>query len=245
MEVKVTPDEKAFRRFSSAMQQLQKISGQDFKTVVRSEMSAILSAAVRGTPKASVQNITDHHLKQKATVMWWPYPGPTSRTGKAYTPKELARAQKRAGKARTSNGAALYILENRFPDQLWMKIQAKRAKRLKDKLGARGLAASMWVRIADQLQLEIKTPAYVRKAKHAKAGTLEEKVTVWQSGEGNKYRIGFENALTKLNQYNKLGAMFRRVLNGRAKFFEKSVELAALKKTKSVLDRYPGLAKVS
>jgi hypothetical protein len=67
MDIKVTPDEKAFRRFRSALGDLQRISGKDFETVIRSEMSAVLSATVRATPKASVQKIKGRHQSAQFT----------------------------------------------------------------------------------------------------------------------------------------------------------------------------------
>lgn len=245
MKVSITPDQRAFSNFHSALRSLHRISGQDFETVLKHEVAAILTAAVRGTPKAKASKITADHMNQKAVVMDIKYQGPQSRSGRDYTPGQRASAQKRAAAARTSKGYALYLLRNRHPDWLYDKLVTARAKRIKDKLAARGLTASMWVRIADQLRLDIKAPSYVRNAKHHKRGQMADMVQAKAQGQGKKYEIAFANLLTELNKWNNVGAVFRRALNGRAKFFQKSVELASQKTIKRAIDRYPGLAKVS
>jgi hypothetical protein len=70
-------------------------------------------------------------------------------------------------------------------------------------------------------------------------------IEVKSSGKGNSYEIGFINKLSHVNKWTRAGATFRQALNRRANFFSASVKLEALKKIKTVLARYPGLARVS
>jgi hypothetical protein len=61
VQVKVTADEKAARRFHSAMLELRRISGKDFETVMKAELGAMLASAVRTTKKATVKRTQASH----------------------------------------------------------------------------------------------------------------------------------------------------------------------------------------
>jgi hypothetical protein len=144
---------------------------------------------------------------------------------------------------------------NRYPDWLWSQIKERRDQALPKKKQARGLAARMWVHIADQLQIPIQAPGYVRNAKHYKKGDMAQAVITRQRGKGKEYQLGFINALTHTNRWagkqakgkspNSVGFTFRDQLNKRANFFGQSMRLKAKGVIKTTLDRYPGLARVS
>lgn len=262
MPATITPDQKAMRRFHDAVRQLQRLSGKDFKTVIKSEVGIVLSQTIRNMKKASAASIEKNHNGQPGAFYGIEYSGPVSRTGKQYTQAEIARAQRRAAGARSrgKNGRALYYLSgsrksNRYPDWLWRQIKDYRDKALPKKKGARGLAARMWVHIADQLQIPINAPAYVRSAVHYKKGNMAQAVTAIESGAGKEYRLGFINALTQTNKWAGHGASgksrapvgltFRMQLAKRANYFSQSVKLKAKGVIKNTLARYPGLASVS
>ena len=253
MPAQVTPDQQAMQRFSQAVQQLGSMSGRHFETVIRHELGAILTSAVRGTKKASVKTIRENSRKQHGVVLYdEPYEGPQSYSGKNYSKSQLARLEQRANQRRgkSQSGGLVYYLPasrepKKYPNWLWQKIQEKRARQLSYRLGARGLAAKMWLHISDQLRLDAKAPGYVRNARHAKRGDLKEMVATSEKGSGPHYEIGFVNGLTKTNPYARAGLAFRTALNARANYFKKSVELAAKGVIASVFDRYPNLGRYS
>lgn len=250
------------RRFHDALRSLQKLSGKDFETVIKKELGIVLTQTVRNMKKASVASVERNHNRQPGAAYSIEYSGPVSRTGKQYTPAQIQRAKRRAAEARArgKNGRAIYYLSgsdkpHRYPDWLWQRIKEFRAASLPRKKKARGLAARMWVHIADELRIPIKAPGYVRTATHHKKGSMRGAVTTIEQGSGKKYRLGFINALTHTNKYAghaakdkkpfPVGATFRAQLNKRANFFSQSAKLAAKGKISSILSRYPGLARVS
>lgn len=252
MQARVTPDEKAARRFHGAMQDLRRISGKDFETVIKHELGAMLTSAVRGTKKSSEASIEKNWDKQPGSQYGFEYSGPESRSGKIYSSADIARANKRASERRSTgkNGRLVYYFAaskqpKAYPAWLWRQIQEQRQRTLSKRKQARGLAASMFVRIGDRLGIAVKAPGYVKTAKHHKRGNMAEYVDVMARGSGDKYEVGFVNNLTQLNRWAQAGIAFRKALNARANYFGRALKLEASKKIKSTLDRYPGLAQVS
>lgn len=251
MKVTLTPDQKSFNRFHAAVRDLMKISGKDFESVMKQEMGAVLSGAVRNTKKASAQKIKANHAAQPGAQYRIDYPGPISRTGKTYSDAQVARLSRRAQDRRAAgkNGRLVYYFggsnnPKRYPDPTWSKIQDFRNKAEQRKLKARGLTASMWVRIGERLGIPIKAPGYVVNAE-TKKGNMAQMVSAYSRGAGNKYELGFVNSLTKQNKWTRAGIAFRSALNKRANFFGQAVKLAAGSKIQNVLARYPGLATFS
>jgi hypothetical protein len=249
VQVKVTADEKAARRFHSAMLELRRISGKDFETVMKAELGAMLASAVRSTKKATVKSIQGSHEKRPGSQYTFNYAGPESRSGKTYSAADVARAQTRAAQRRSKgkNGKLVYYFSRSnepkaYPSWLWRQIQEQRAKSLQNKLKARGLAASMFVKIGEGLRIPVKAPAYLRTAAHHRKGEMRELLELTSKGSGNKYEVGFVNNLGYLNRWAQAGTAFRKALNARANFFGQAVKLAAQGKIKKTLDRYPGLA---
>jgi hypothetical protein len=249
MQVKVEPDQKAAQRFHAATRDLMRISGKDFETVMKAELGAALTGAARNTKKATAKSITANHEKQPGARYDFNYAGPESRSGKQYSAADIARAKQRAAERRSKgkNGKLVYYFSKSnqpkaYPAWLWSQIQQARAKRLPQKVKARGLAASMFVKIGEQLGVEVKAPAYLRKAAHHKKGEMRELIQVVSKGSGNSYEVGFINSLTHINKWAGAGIAFRKALNARANYFSRAVKLAASKQIKKTLDRYPGLS---
>lgn len=249
MQVKLEADQKAANRFHAAARELMRISGKDFETVMKSELGAMLTSAARNTKKATQKSISANHEKQPGARYEFNYAGPESRSGKQYSAADIARAKQRAAERRSKgkNGKLVYYFPKSnqpkaYPAWLWSKIQKARAKRLPQKVQARGLAASMFVKIGEQLGIEVKAPAYLRKAAHHKKGEMREYIQVASRGSGNSYEVSFVNSLTHINKWAGAGLAFRKALNARANFFSRAVKLAASGKIKKTLDRYPGLA---
>lgn len=250
------------RRFHDALRSLRKISGKDFETVIKHELGAVLTQTIRSMKKATAGSIEKNHREQPGAFYDIEYAGPVSRTGKQYTASEIARARQRAAKARSrgKNGRALYYLAGsskpkRYPDWLWRQIKHIREQALPRKKMARGLAARMWVHIADQLRIPVQAPGYVRNAQHYKKGNMAGAVMVQERSSGKSYGLGFINALTKTNRFaghaakgktpSSVGNTFRIQLNKRANYLSQSVKLKAKGAIESVLARYPRLGSVS
>lgn len=252
MGIQVTPNVKAMRRFHDALTQLQNISGRDFETVIRSELGIMLSQAVRNTKKATAQSIKKNHEGQPGAHYGFEYAGPQSRTNKTYNAKEIARAKKRAQQARASgkSGRPLYYLKGSkqphyYPDWLWQQISEARAKALPKKQKARGLAAKMWVLIGKELAIPVTAPAYVANAQHHKKGNMNEFVQTRQGASGKNYKVGFINSLTHTNKWAGAAYAWRSAMTRRANYLSQAMKLKSKGIIKSVLDRYPGLARVS
>jgi hypothetical protein len=250
-DVILEADGRAMRRFHDALSELGNVSGKEFKTVLKSEVGAVLNGAITRTKKSSVKSIKTNHDNQPGAAYGFSYPGPQSKSGKQYTPGQTAKAQARAARARNRKGGkALYYLSgstqpHRYPDALWQQITQARVKSLQNVQKARGLAASMWVKIANGLGIEVNAPNYVRNATHWKRGDMSEMVRTHEAGEGKRYELGFANSLTHTNNWAGAGTAFRASLNARANYFGQAVKLAAKGKIKAIMDRYPGLASVS
>lgn len=249
MPATVQADMRAMQRFSGAVQQLARMSGKNFEAVIRHELAAVLTSTVKGTKKATVKSIQENSRKQPGIVLFSEYRGPESRTGKVYSERERTRLALRANERRGTGGLIYYLPASRqpkrYPDWVWRQIEEKRARKLRERVGARGLAAKMWLHIGDQLRMNIAAPAYVRNAKHSKAGDLKQATQVFSGGKGAEYSVGFINALTKTNPFAKAGLAFRTALNARANFFQKSMQLKAKGVIKEVFDRYPNLGRFS
>jgi len=252
VQVKISPDQKAARRFHSALTDLRKISGKDFETVIKHELGAALSSAVRGTKTATVKSIENNHNKRPGAKYSFDYSGPESRSGKQYTPAQVARLKQRAAQRRSKakNGKLVYYFSasskpKAYPAWLWRQMQEQRGKSFERKKKARGLAASMFVKIGEALNIPVKAPAYLKKAAHHSKGEMRELIQVMSKGSGSTYEVGFVNNLTHLNRWAQAGTAFRRALNARANFLSKSIKLTASKQIKNVMARYPGLGSVS
>jgi len=234
------------------MQELRRISGKDFETVMKHELGAMLTSAVRGTKKATESSVRKNWDKQPGAAYGFEYAGPERRTLARYSAADIARANKRAAQRRATakNGKLIYYFaasnkSKAYPSWLWRQIQEQRQKSLSRRTNARGLAASMFVRIGEKLGIEVKAPGYVKSAKHHKRGNMAEFVDVIARGSGDKYEVGFVNNLTQLNRWAQAGTAFRRALNARANYFSRAVKLKAAGTIKKTLDRYPGLASLS
>lgn len=252
MGITVEPNQRAMRRFHDAVTQLQRISGKDFETVIKQEMAILLTQAVKKTKKASVKSVRANHDGQPGAHYGFEYSGPESSKGKTYTEKQIARAQKRAAEARSGGkrGKALYYLKgsntpHRYPNWLWSQIERTRAESLPKRLKARGLAAKMWVHIGNQLGVSVQAPAYIRSAEHHKKGDMAGMVQTRQLSSGKTYRVGFINSFTHTNRWAGAAYAWRDSLQKRANYFSQAMKLKSRGVVKSVLDRYPGLARVS
>jgi len=250
MDVVVKADEKAMNRFHSALRELQRLSGKDFETVIKAEVGAVITRVVKETPKATKKGIEANHANRthsKYDISYTPQRGAARAAGPARSRKYVKSGKYKgdAARRRALTQPKTYNLKYKYPAQLWEAIQAKRQAALANRLAARGMAASAIVKIADMLKLPVKAAKYIRGAKSKKGNTAADFVQVVEVGKGNSYRMGFVNRLTGLNKALGLGLIFRQALHARANYFSQSLKLQAKKKIKSVMQRYPGLAKGS
>jgi hypothetical protein len=211
------------RRFHSAVVELSKMTGRDFETTIKGELAAVLTRAQKETLKASVKKIQDREVNRRFVTM----------NGKRYPLQKTS-----------SDGD---IVRPRYPSPIWREIQERRRKRIQRAKDACGLASRMWLHVAEQINVQLKgVPSYVRNAVAGRRkDDMGRAVTVYQSGNGSRYQVGFINALTESNIGAKAGRAFNKALTARANFFSQSVKLAAKGVIANVLARYPGLGRVS
>lgn len=190
-------------RLNGALRELSRLTGKDFRTVVRHETGKILEGAAKRTDMATVASIKENHEAQPVTTI--------------------------AGK--------IYFLNNRYPDAVWAKIQSFRAKRLKEKLAARGLARKVWLQIAQQLGIEIKVAGQVVKATTPK-GDYPQDASGSEAGSGSAFTI----IGTSLRTYAPgiVGAL-AGAMRGRLVYFRRNLKTGVFLKAKEIARKYPGL----
>ena len=135
MPAQVTADQQAMQRFSQAVQQLGSMSGRHFEAVMRHELGAILTSAVRGTKKASVKTIRENARKRPGMVLdTEDYRGPESYTGKTYSESARQRLIRRANERRTRSPLIYYLPGSKqpkfYPNWVWREMQEKRERQL-------------------------------------------------------------------------------------------------------------------
>jgi len=192
-------------------------------TILREETGRIFNKAIENTDAADVGKIRARSAASKFSLQ------PTA----LYTPKQPGRRHLRSGKV-------LYNLSYRFPAPLWNAIQAARAKDVKVRIAARGLAKQSWYKIAILLGLGIEAPAYVKKAiaSTGKEYSEDEKATVIRAKGQMGYE--FENAQPTVNAIGGERAL-QQAIDGRVEFFLTNVSKGVFDDLARVAKKYPGI----
>lgn len=136
----------------------------------------------------------------------------------------------------------------RFRNDVWAKIQAKRALMLSLLLQARGLSAQSWYRLARLIGFEVKAPAYVKSAlpyKRRAVGSVNANVSIIRSGIGSgKYGLEITNRMPKLQFHPKpagLNALFSAI-SGRIGFFKRNLSKGVFKDAAATAAKYRGIS---
>lgn len=189
---------------------------------VENEVAKILEMAIKLTPTLKVGKLRARYAS--ATF--------TTQPGSIYTPKHPSPGR----------GAFVkYYLRNRYPNALWNAISQRRREKLRRILGARGLSAKSWVKIADKLGLPIKVAAFIRKA-IAQTQREYDDVSASSQKSNSKIWIHFVNSQPTVNEPRVGGARaLRTAVAGRVKFFERNIRLRVFNHIEKIARAYPGI----
>lgn len=134
MKPKVTLDA---REFNSMVRELSRLSGADYREVIRAEGSAILSKAASGTKATSTKQINQRHKPV--------YEG--------------------GGREFAQYNQKVYFLKNKLPDAAFQAITQRLKAKVKYLKSVRGLARATWFAIGRQVGIAVKVAAFVSKPK--------------------------------------------------------------------------------
>lgn len=209
--MKVTIDT---RNFNAAVRELKKLSGVSFRSVIRSEVEAVLSRAIKKTKAASATKIRYHYTNEKRA------------NGK---PRMLEL-----------NGKT-YSLDRHYPDALWHQIVAFEQARMKEALRRRGLAKQSWLVMARRLGLSPRdVPGYVESAS-VNGEPYNQRVEASEKADGPRYGIEITNGMLVVSKIGGRGAL-QSAINGRVGYFHRNVRLGVFSKVASMAKAYPGMS---
>lgn len=231
-------------KFNDAIKQLSSLSGKDLATTLKAETGKILETAVRYTPAANREKVTEQvtkHIERTAERELKNDSGfyyKTKRDGKEWFRPEVG----------ADRDKWFLIMGWKVPDSVWAAFQQtisavvdlKKSiqKRVKAALARRGLTQKTWVQIGQALGVEVKAPGYVAKA-NTPAGLGTASVAVTKDGAtitgGNDSRV---LTVTRTGQ-----GIINRAIKARATYAAKSIERGTLENLKARARAYPALFK--
>lgn len=220
------------RSFSQMCRQLSRMSAVPYKQVLTHEVGRVLEKALEYTPAA----------KRPPIIERWATAEFSAQPDTLYTPQTAAGRAGRARAKRSKSGKLKYFLFNRYPDSLYNQIQNRRLESLKRKLRAIGLSKQSWLRLAEQLGVAIRAPAYVRAAV-PRSGVIHPENTSVKVVESEKgISITTTNAQPTVNLPTVGGLRaFIAAIAGREKFFLKSISLRVFNDIAKIARQYPGM----
>lgn len=178
--------------------------------VVDYEVGRIVNQAIRKTTRATIRSI---RRSQYERPPWRTY--------------DLGTGQKK------------YYLENRYPNALWAKIQARLEQSLAMKFQARELARRVWVEIIKKLGQRVEASG---QAQSAKSGTFvaSSAAGVERIRSTGVYGVEIENSFGKNRWVGAAQALFAAIA-GRRKFFERNVATGVFRDLEQTAKKYPGM----
>lgn len=178
--------------------------------VVDYEVGRIVNQAIRKTTRATIRSI---RKSQSERPPWRTY--------------DLGAGQKK------------YYLENRYPNALWAKIQARLEQSLAMKFQARELARRVWVEIIKKLGQRVEASG---QAQAAKSGTFvaSSAAGVERIRSTGVYGVEIENSFGKNRWVGAAQALFAAIA-GRRKFFERNVATGVFRDLEQTAKKYPGM----
>lgn len=210
------------RFFNQACRSIAKAAQRPPEAVVRAEVGKVIESALKNTRAAKVSKIRGRYRDF--------YGLPQG----AYTTKHRRRA------SISVNGFVIYPLKGRrYPNELWALISRRRTQSLLKRLRARGLAKQSWLRLAEQLGVEIAHPGYVNRAIPSTGTAHPENTSVQIERGPGRILITTNNAQPTVVAID--GGAFQRAIEGRAKFYSKNVQLGVFDDVTKIARQYPGL----
>lgn len=178
--------------------------------VVDYEVGRIVNQAIRKTTRATIGSIK---RSQEGRPPWRTY--------------DLGAGRKK------------YFLENRYPNALWAKMQARLNQTLAMKFQARELARRVWVEILLKLNQRVEATG---QAQIAKSGSFvaSSAAGVQKLKQPNIYGVEIENSYGKNRWVGASQALFAAIA-GRRRFFETNVAKGVFSDLEKVAKKYPGM----
>lgn len=232
--------------FKKFCDDLARISGKSFETVVKAQAGSVLKR-VMGKTKAADSAKLRRRAKQVAALERGYF---KQRDGSAliFGTRTKMRFWKDYS-PKTDRPTVYPINEARLPNEIWSRYRAAvnritpRMKLFAKKiLGARGLSKSTWLNIAQDFGVEyiLNAPAYVKKAK----STSKKR---WKNSDGAEYFTMHDAFVVMRQRYKNLtengfaAVILQAAINARMKAFTKDIDAGVFKDAKKRASRYPGI----
>lgn len=138
----------------------------------------------------------------------------------------------------TFNGKR-YKLDNRYPDQLWGRLQQFLHDRLQIKLAARGLSRQSFYWLGQQLGMRGAVPAYVVNANYNGAQHRENAAT-FEQGSGTDFALTIVNSSPIVQMAGGRDALLY-AMAGETGYFRRNMENRAFRTLESRAKKYPGI----
>jgi len=223
--------------FNRMCRQMADLTCTPFEQIVQYEAAKVLEGAAAKTTSASISKIksADEKMPFKFCPVDMYLPkvtyegrgGPTHIFGSA---------------RRVVSGMVNYCLSNRYPDLLWSLIQDNRLRSVKAKIGARGLSKKSWWELGKTFGVQIKIPAYAKKAKPSDGKEHPGNVHSTKTGAGAQFTLHVVNSQPTVNNPGVGGSRVIQVaITGRAKYFERNVCHKVFESVAAVAKKYPGV----
>jgi hypothetical protein len=208
-------------QFNAMCDQLSKLAVTSYPKVVKAEVGRVLEKAVQYTKSANTKRI---RARYEDFV-------PLSQD--SYSPSRVRRYGNLRG------NYLVYYMQNRYPNELWNVLKARRRMLIERTIAAKGLAKKSWLQVADALGVKIAVPGYVRSAR-AKTGKEYKNAIVKQVVSKDKIQIDISNAQPTVNAIGGARAL-AAAIQGRISYFNRNAEHAVFADVKKIARAYPGL----
>lgn len=227
---------KGFRDFSFVCRELASLTGNDMKTVIDSEVAAILQDTVAKTKIAPVNKIINDHNKQEWVTYEIDYAGNVLGREGYFS----AKASQRRAASKVSPRLK-FNQKWRMPPWLWQEIRARRAASLQRKIARAGVAAKHWYEQAVQLGYKISVQPKVKSAQNKKPLAVKTA----RSSDSDNYAVSGENYSELSNRWAGGSAALQRAVSKRISLFQRSMKQWAAGKVHLVAKKYPDLLQLS
>lgn len=190
------------------------IRASEYDEILRAEVQAVLSKAISLTKKAKKAQITETIRRNSAM----------RRRDGWYKPDGRS--------ARKRNW--------RLKDSEWAEYQKRVAAKIKELRARAGLSAQGWIEIAENLGLQVKAPAGVRKAR-VNGSPVNHRV------QGNRRQVGPKQISYTLSYSNPSGrfagatSALSRAVNGRTRYFQQNIKRGVFDDVRTIAAKYPGI----
>lgn len=218
--------------FNAMCQQASQLSAVPYEPFVRNEVGRIMEKAIdntRAADPARPQRDFDEAVF-------------TAQPASLYQPRFVPKGGRHVFTSKKGNVLVKYFLWNRYPDALWSGIERRRIESVQRKKRARGLAKQSWLRIAQQLEVPIKAPAYVERAIPVSGIEHPENTAVAVEKSPTRVFITIENAQPTVQSPQVGGSRaLQLAINGRVKFFQENFQRLVFSDLRKIAAKYPGL----